>query len=387
MTIDSDEIPELLNWYEGMLLMPWHFQQSARRQEALSSWLVQAAAPNGWGVRILKSHLHNGIFQVDELEAMMPDRLVVRYRDSEGEGLRIDLKGKLTAETPRICVQLAVFRWHSEALGKGAQARYLPAASERARGPYADMVPDADDQGGETPWLRPVLQLQVTASPLDKLASRFVGLPLACFVQHAEDDRLPDYSDYQPPSLTLGTSLVREGEPRALTPLLEHAAAVRTALLAKAAFLNSRLAATPAPTATPPAVVAPPVVPPPPVAPVAAATGEAAPVTAAAVQPAATPAPIPDPKKESEPLIEAKKVCDDRKLTVDHALALNQAYRDLNAVTRTLPRSWRSATCSATFRCSAAATACPTRCRPTTTWTRSRASKTRCTRSPPSSRS
>ncbi len=263
MAIDTDELPELLNWYEGMLLMPWHFQQSNRRQEVLSSWLAQVASPHGWGVRSLKSSLSNGKFQVDEVEAVLPDRLVVSHQNAdETTRLQIDLTDKLTEDMPRVCVHLAAVRWNPEALGRGPQARYLPAASSAPGATMPTWWPTTP-----TPAVRPRgcgPSCNCSGPPVrwTSCLAGYVSLPLACFVRR---EGSIEHSPYQPPpSLSLATPLHREGEVRAPALLLEHAQAVRGELLAKAAFLNERLASTQAlaaPTAaamTTPRLAAPP---------------------------------------------------------------------------------------------------------------------------------
>ena len=45
---ELNDIPEAVQWHEGMLLAPQHFQLSARRGEALLGYALGAAAPFAW---------------------------------------------------------------------------------------------------------------------------------------------------------------------------------------------------------------------------------------------------------------------------------------------------------------------------------------------------
>src|SRR5262249_36053483 len=96
MLTDARAIPEAVQWHEGMLLSPQHFQLAARRGEALAAYLIEAAAPFCWGVRRLQidaKRLLEGVFSVDELEAILPDGLLIVHSASDDEpSLELDLK-------------------------------------------------------------------------------------------------------------------------------------------------------------------------------------------------------------------------------------------------------------------------------------------------------
>jgi type VI secretion system protein ImpJ len=81
-TPEADEIPEAIQWHEGLLLTPQHFQQMSLRQESLLQYVAGAVAPFGWGVRLFdwdKPALAGGMLRVLKLDAVMPDGLVVSY--------------------------------------------------------------------------------------------------------------------------------------------------------------------------------------------------------------------------------------------------------------------------------------------------------------------
>src|SRR5262245_10841696 len=92
--MQASEIPAAVQWHEGMLLAPQHFQQLAWRQEALLHYHTLAAAPFYWGVRHVRVDpvlLLSGTLRVVELEALMPDGLLVTHAPHVAEGLEIDL--------------------------------------------------------------------------------------------------------------------------------------------------------------------------------------------------------------------------------------------------------------------------------------------------------
>lgn len=89
----SDPIPEAIQWHEGMLLGPQHFQQASLRSEELLRFNLQALSPFPWGVRRLRIELKEQLFQVRTLEAVLPDGLRVAGEAEEdgSPGLTLDL--------------------------------------------------------------------------------------------------------------------------------------------------------------------------------------------------------------------------------------------------------------------------------------------------------
>ena len=86
-----DDLPAAIQWHEGMLLAPQHFQQASARHDAHLHYHARRIAPFHWGVRRMEIEdklLPDGIFRVEELEAVLPDGLVVRH----GSGAEADLE-------------------------------------------------------------------------------------------------------------------------------------------------------------------------------------------------------------------------------------------------------------------------------------------------------
>ncbi len=82
---------QLLNriqWHEGMLLTPQHFQQEGARIDTLLAWQTVATNPYGWGVRELvidEARLSTGTVSVLRLEAILPNGMAVSYDASTAQ--------------------------------------------------------------------------------------------------------------------------------------------------------------------------------------------------------------------------------------------------------------------------------------------------------------
>ena len=90
----ADDIPPAIQWHEGMLLTPQHFQQNAARNEMLQQYSTLASAPYAWGVQQLQFDtrlISSGTYRVLHLEAIMPDGSVVSHRAERDPELMFDL--------------------------------------------------------------------------------------------------------------------------------------------------------------------------------------------------------------------------------------------------------------------------------------------------------
>ncbi|WNG35732.1 hypothetical protein F0U61_20205 [Archangium violaceum] len=92
----AHDLPAAVQWHEGMLLAPQHFQQQDRRYEALLHLHLGLAMPFHWGVSQLqydRSLLFAGTLRILELEAILPDGLVISHRANTEGGLQLSLGG------------------------------------------------------------------------------------------------------------------------------------------------------------------------------------------------------------------------------------------------------------------------------------------------------
>ena len=162
------DIPDAIEWHEGMLLTPDHFQQMNARQEMLAGYGL-ACAPYQWGVRRFEwdaNLLAAGLLSVTELEAVMPDGLVVTVQTS-GD-LQLDLKpfAEQMKQAPLpVCLVVPALKTEET---EGGLERYESIAASPDSG-QDEAAPD----GSEIPRLRPRLSLLPGAIP-----RKYVGFPL-----------------------------------------------------------------------------------------------------------------------------------------------------------------------------------------------------------------
>jgi len=192
------QIPDAIQWHEGMLLAPQHFQQLALRQEALSQYHANAQAPFYWGIRHLaidQALLVSGVLRVLELEAVMPDGLIVthglRQRQDEAP-LELDLAPyahEMAVKPLPIHLAVAALAPNAAMAANGAAARY-----DSVEG---DLVIDANTGDGELriPRLQPHAQLLAIETPPKK----YVSFPL---MHIRYENEAFARTDFLPPSLT-----------------------------------------------------------------------------------------------------------------------------------------------------------------------------------------
>lgn len=176
--MNAYEIPDAIQWHEGLLLTPQHFQQLSSRHEALVQYGTSLIAPFCWGVRRFKHHaisLPAGKFRVLELEAVMPDGLVVQHGFASGRDdvLEIDLAKYAEQMSYRgALVHVAVAAQQNEKTN-GSSLRY-----ESFKGdPVADEI--SAGKARAIHRLKPRLTLHVG----DKLPNDYVGFPIARVLQ------------------------------------------------------------------------------------------------------------------------------------------------------------------------------------------------------------
>jgi len=88
------QLTHRIQWHEGMLLTPQHFQQEGARIDAQLAWQSLAAQPYGWGVRSLEideALLTTGLLRVRKLEAILPNGMAVSYDSATAQGPALEL--------------------------------------------------------------------------------------------------------------------------------------------------------------------------------------------------------------------------------------------------------------------------------------------------------
>ncbi|MGI4851343.1 MAG: type VI secretion system baseplate subunit TssK [Janthinobacterium lividum] len=88
-------VQDAIQWHEGMLLLPQHFQQMDRRIEHLISYHDQVTLPYAWGIVDFNYDVGaalSGKINILNLEAVMPDGSIVSSNLSQTNVLSLDLK-------------------------------------------------------------------------------------------------------------------------------------------------------------------------------------------------------------------------------------------------------------------------------------------------------
>src|SRR5262249_33848997 len=90
----AQAVVDRVEWFEGMLLAPQHFQLMNARVDSLVAWQTLSAAPFSWGVRRLvfdQGLLPAGVLRVLALDAILPDGTAVSYSAEWEQHGRLEL--------------------------------------------------------------------------------------------------------------------------------------------------------------------------------------------------------------------------------------------------------------------------------------------------------
>jgi type VI secretion system protein ImpJ len=170
----ADDIPQAIQWHEGMLLAPQHFQQQAHRGERLLHYHLSWHSRFHYGIgrfRIDQSLLFEGTLRVLDLEAILPDGLVVSYKPGEQEELQVDIRPHAeAAKNGLLLVYLAVAAERQGAAGgEGDLQRYFSTAGE----------PVADEHSAGKPLRIPRLKPRIRLiAGSEAPSARFCYMPL-----------------------------------------------------------------------------------------------------------------------------------------------------------------------------------------------------------------
>src|ERR1051326_1756687 len=197
-TMNAHDIPAANHWHEGLLLTPQHFQQLTSRHEALVQYNASVYSRFCWGLRRFKHQgisLPTGKLQVLELEAVMPDGLVVLHDANDGGApLEADLTSFKDIMTDRpLPIYLAVMAGQDGA-AYGNSDRY----EQFNGGLVAD--PASNRKAREIFRVRPKLTLVPVPG---SLPAKYVGFPIAR-LRYTDSYRFDD--EFIPPLLSVVSS-------------------------------------------------------------------------------------------------------------------------------------------------------------------------------------
>ena len=152
------KIPNRIQWHEGMLLSPQHFQVESARVDNMVAWHTIATNSYNWGIRKCKfdvSLLASGKLRVLELDGFMPNGFAIEHdtQNSDFDSLEIDLdnfKDQLRESPLNIYLALA----NKRAMNNSDQISMFKSL---VSDPVKDEVSNAVD--ADIPRLKPVLKL------------------------------------------------------------------------------------------------------------------------------------------------------------------------------------------------------------------------------------
>jgi type VI secretion system protein ImpJ len=171
----AKDVPQAIQWHDGMQLSPQHFQESFHRVERYVDYHLDLATPFHYGINHVdfdRARLPAGKLRVLDLEAVMPDDTIILHTRQDPD-LEVDLKSQADKMrvTPATVYLVVPREYPGEAVG-GELARY-----RSVDGPG---IPDENTGDNEIviPRLVPKTRLIVVEEDGTPPA-RFVAMPIA----------------------------------------------------------------------------------------------------------------------------------------------------------------------------------------------------------------
>ncbi|MGK0291353.1 MAG: type VI secretion system protein ImpJ [bacterium] len=192
----AQNIPEFIEWHDGMLLSPEHFFLSALRSEELLHYRLSTSNSFGWGIhpqsmkngkiKCDRGLLSEGVFFIEGLETIMPDGLIIHhplegvsYPEKTRKGFYVNFEEQIKESTDKsITIFLAV-----------------PFKEERFKRYQSIEKTIQVDMSSESeeisiPFLRPKASLLA----LEKKPSEFLSIPLAKILFEDNQYKLQDFT-------------------------------------------------------------------------------------------------------------------------------------------------------------------------------------------------
>lgn len=180
-----------IQWHEGMLLEPHHFQQMGQQNDLLALHYLTLACPYFWGVRKLtvdQAALVSGTFRITELDATFPDGSILVVNPDDPTHPEFDLKPlKETLSTASIPIHLAVMGYRTDAANVDSQF------------PRYDSIPGTpvvDENTGQFPVVIPRISLKLYIVVDKDVPSRYESFPIG---EVFFKDEAYQLSDFIPP--------------------------------------------------------------------------------------------------------------------------------------------------------------------------------------------
>lgn len=218
-------IPLGINWHEGMLLSQHHFQQNDLRNFHVLTHQIKLLSSNHFGVCHLRTDqvaLTDGIYRINEIEAIFPDGLIFSFFPQKYKGLKpleINMAQYMSKESSEATIYL-ILAESSEDISPilGNPARYYTLDG--------DIVADDNikDNTARIPRLFPNALLHVS----DSIPEFYTGFPLCKIIK---TDGVFHVKNWTPPCFFIEKHY----------PLWKRCAILTVSIREKAAFLCEKL--------------------------------------------------------------------------------------------------------------------------------------------------
>jgi type VI secretion system protein ImpJ len=167
------KIQDSVQWYEGQLLYPHHYQQMRYEIQQLSLCYLSICSPWYWGVRLLEideALLPSGMIRINKILAVFPDGSVLEKTNENSLPLEMDISPlKEELKDKEITIYLAVVK---------RQPDNANTAGDFPRYTSIESLPIVDENTGESPINISKLSLRAFLIPEDKLSARLSAFPL-----------------------------------------------------------------------------------------------------------------------------------------------------------------------------------------------------------------
>lgn len=195
-------IPEAVDWRQGMLISPQHFQQQEIYIDRLTSHKLYLSQPHYWGlidIRLREDLLESDKIRITRLHAVLPDGQVIDFDEENGDpGLLADIPaGQVddTSENSGLLVSVGVFRRGAKA--DGGEEQNL----QRFESVSFEDIADENNPNQLVDMRKKRVMVQLFFG--DKTNTRFVTTPLFKVASTQKGYRL---TSYHPPMLDVSVS-------------------------------------------------------------------------------------------------------------------------------------------------------------------------------------
>lgn len=194
--LNTEFLPDAVQWSEGMLLSPQHFQQNDIHLQALVHQRLAAATPRCWGVRHLRvdaTRLAKGYVKITECDAVMPDGMPIVFRAfDDARSLNIDVDAHCAIDGTPVPILLAI--------PPRAGALDVQATSIRRYEPVAGRA-TLDETLGTGDVVVDRQRVKLSLHVEDELPSGYPAVPLLEVRRNANGNI--EFTPYHPPAFRL----------------------------------------------------------------------------------------------------------------------------------------------------------------------------------------